>query len=579
VHNSSLAERSKLDPIVRPFVEFLLWMSGVDPGEARDAREQRRYAAIGALMTFMFGWSTVAMGHALAAAVQSKTVWAAIGFGAAWATLLTILDRILVGMPLMKDSLPYRFFQVFLIRGALAVVGSFVTAMMALLFIFHADVAAQEAQNLATSSASITGPAMRTQPVLTAQQAIKDDNAKMASLAAAVTNTRNLVTQDQKQVACEAAGTCGTETPDDPNHIGWATKLDIQKEQGDQSDLTADIANQAKQKPALQADVAAQNKIIQDVVANAAATANAQQTGIQAQTDALRTLIKTEWTMKLWVALIVAIDLSVILIKAFLPASGVDRMHRDRHEQETATRIAYGTSAEREAVIAASVKRKAERVEARDRLDHMIELNRLLAVEQRLNDKKSQPSSAPSPNGRASAPSRRLITLGTGGVTLVALVALTSHFTQQSHSRLNANAQPPRAGASTSATKTIRPATFADQRLPAPATSLAASARSYLASATGKPLLSLHMATAASVARYSPESCRTVTGMLHDPSLNLQAASSAPDAVLSELALDEIHDVASLSGCSTTAQAQTLSHLSGIDSLLKQRLRQDGAPV
>ena len=562
--------------LARGPVSFFLFMSGVDPKEAYDCGEQRRYASIGALMTFMFGWYSLAMGHALATtAGAGNNHWVQIGFGVGWAALLTLIDRIVFGQPLMKDSFGYRFIKVFALRGLLAVAGSLVTSIGALLFLFSHDVDTQIAKDRVERSTTILGPIETSPDVVNAQAKITAAGARLASLQKAVTDQQKVVTKDEQNIQCESAGTCGTGVPDDEGHIGPMTKLLMEREATDKQALDSATSTLKAQTPLIQADINKQNQIIQ-AARDTGNNTLARDNGIQERTDALRKLIKHDWTMWLWILVIVTADLCVVLFKAALPASKVDIYHRENASHAKAVAAAYEGSPQQQQVILNDLSRRAELDDVRSQLVFAHRKASLDAQRASLDAKQARDRhGGPSLSGLTTRGRRAigvgLLILAAGGLTAWATMSGDKHVPNAS------GAGPSRAVTKVLQNRKIPTASFAAYKIPNPSKIQATAARKYLIT-EGKPLVELHRATKAAVSQYSASSCATLRKATTKTNVLLNAAASSPDQTITELALDEIHDIATLSSCSA-APPPGMSHLAGIDALLDQRLRQDGVAV
>lgn len=539
-------------------VRSLIWMTGVDPDEVYDYGEQRRYATFGALITFMFGWAAVAMGDAVAQCFDRPNFALVVGGALGWATLLCILDRLVTGMPLMKDGFGYRFFQVFLIRGMLALVGSLVTATAALLLLFHSAVDNQVHLQQGTAAQKAREHVEHSGAVLAARNNISVDNGKLTDLANAVTTAQRTVDTDRANAQCEAAGTCGTMTHDaSPSKIGWATQIILDKEKTDQTALDTAVTDQAQQKPKLLQDIADNQAIIDGASKVIPQIQGAD--GLQERADALVTVLTRHWMTWPWALLVVAIELSVVLLKAFYPASRVDLAHRRQAADEADAETAYRTSPERQRLLTPAAGRRAELAEAIDVLSHRRAMARVAARQERAEARTAR---------KADRRSRRRLRPVPAVAALVgSIVVAAGTWMAVGHHGANT--------ATTPATAIQPDASFMNFRIPAPSADEAATTHGWLTT-SGRALLTLHKATALTVAGYSPTNCRQAQLAVADQAAVLTAATSAPDDVIKELALDEVHDVGMLTGCPAIPSQAMLRNLSGVDTLFTQRLHQMG---
>ena len=547
----------------RPVQRLLAAFSGTDVSSAYEHDSAIPFARLGALMMFMFGWYAVAMGHAIGIAMH-RTEWRYVtAFGFAWALFLTLFDRVIIAQTLARDGFWYRFTHLFLGRGLLAVAGSLVTSIGALLFLFQSDVSSQVVADQQRLASTIVGPVATLPQVQEAQKQIAGDNRQLATLASSVLAATNLVKVDEVQVACEANGRCGTHVPDDPNHVGPQTAADMAKQHADQVALNAAVAAQGSAAPAVRADIVQQNAVINAAYTDAG-NAVRHHDGLQSQTTALGELLARDWTMWVWVLVVVFADIAVIALRAFMPATKLDLAMRRRMSDARELAAAWNTSPQRARVLAAELDRIAVAEDARYQAEHDRDLDGM--------EGRAVPSASGS--GQRSWKSGRAIAgLASIGVVLAVAVGASGHagHTAAPGKLPTSIASPAHSNAASPAVPNARLAAY---RLPTVTAATAIATRNYLKSA-GSILLQVHHATAAMLAGYTATACRGVAAAVGSPSRDLAAAGSAPDAVLAELSLDELHDLSSLPAC-PPGPPPSMGHLAAIDKLITIRLGQNG---
>ncbi|SOD74535.1 hypothetical protein SAMN05892883_3721 [Jatrophihabitans sp. GAS493] len=109
-----------------------------------------------------------------------------------------------------------------------------------------------------------------------------------------------------------------------------------------------------------------------------------------------------------------------------------------------------------------------------------------------------------------------------------------------------------------------------------PAVSAADTARTaaYLRG-TGAPLLGMHRSAATVALNYTDDGCRALTALISPQNQDrlARAAFAVPDAVLNELAVAEIHAIATMRACNTNTSTKQLV---AVDGLLAKRFVQLG---
>ncbi|SDJ10732.1 hypothetical protein SAMN05444157_1772 [Frankineae bacterium MT45] len=92
---------------------------------------------------------------------------------------------------------------------------------------------------------------------------------------------------------------------------------------------------------------------------------------------------------------------------------------------------------------------------------------------------------------------------------------------------------------------------------------------------SGVPLLGMHRSAAAVALGYTDDGCRALTALISPQNQDgvVQAAIAVPDAVLNQLALAEIHAIATMRACNSNTSTKQLT---SVDALLTKRFVQLG---
>jgi hypothetical protein len=116
-----------------------LWLSGANLRTILATGEQGRYGLLGALILLMSVWSGAMMALAVSTSLHPP-LWATVGMGVFFFLFILGIDRLINGRPLMSDRWGYRFRNVLLARGLLAVVVATVVTHSAMVFIFSGEI-------------------------------------------------------------------------------------------------------------------------------------------------------------------------------------------------------------------------------------------------------------------------------------------------------------------------------------------------------------------------------------------------------------------------------------------------------
>ncbi|MPQ98573.1 DUF4407 domain-containing protein [Modestobacter sp. I12A-02628] len=336
----------------------MLWASGVDVDAAEQHRETRRYATFGALICLMTLWSAGAMfttarftlGLALPLALAAAAVFGGVMFS---------IDRLISQMTIEKDTLRYRVGHVLLVRGLLSVVIGMVVAHSSLTFLYAADIRHLVAVDAAAAASREVALVAQSAPETERIAALEAEVARLdAEVAAAYARTDEL----KAAWVADAIPVNGTNRAANGNYAGpgdvadplrreWETYRDVA--------LPAVLAARDTALPGLQAQLAEQRQALgqrQDAAHDAATT-----TGLSAESRAFLQLLGDDPTVWLWLLFFVVLDLVVAGLKAFWPASEVDKAKRaviaetaaqaEFNRTDTAMAAAYAHRARRAAEV------------------------------------------------------------------------------------------------------------------------------------------------------------------------------------------------------------------------------------
>ncbi|MFL6163288.1 MAG: DUF4407 domain-containing protein [Jatrophihabitantaceae bacterium] len=549
-------------------------LGGADPNDPLESNNILRHVAAGILVLTVATWALVATTLAFHSNLHASWPTALTG-GMLISTIILSIDLLITSTPLTRDTAGARA-RVIMTRGMVSLAMGLV--------ISHATILVMDRSTLQQMVATKNQAA-----VAADTKKIKDASPYPAEIAA----TQQQATADIKQIAAADTALTNAQKELDRRKKAWLDdRLCVNGTKAANGDACGrgDVANslQTAYESYLNYDMPAARKLHDDTVnaisadltaqKNANATAIAKlndeikngvaadiaNTGLVAQSDALWTLLKHDTFAWLWPIFFFIIDLAVALMKGLLPESDFDRRRRTARQQDEALDLA-GKDAPVWAELAMyKAEREAQVIRARIDADTERRINALGA--------RARDNVGPWRHWPATVRRRNWV-VGTAAL-LIALALLTSGLWR---SPARQGAQPQAAGktsTTSSAAPTVRPTQqpFAYPLKP-PVISTARATREYLLGA-GSELLTLHRAATALDQTFVASTCRTGLSLIHsdDHKLTNQIAG-LPDPLLAELILDEVHELAMQTPCSSKQDSHILHDVVGVTS---QRLTQIG---
>lgn len=317
---------------------FVAIIGGADPEDPLDLRNKARHLAVGSLIIAIAMWAFVASLLAFHSNFHGPWLMAAVGAGLL-ASVVFLFDVIITVVPL-KDTTFRSRVKVVLIRGMLSLGVGVIVAHATILFIYRDTLAAivTETNNkhVAQITKDTTGASQWTPVINQAEAQITKDRDQVKAEDAALADAQQRLDQLKKAWESDAVCVNGNRAANG-DVCGPGTEANVLKRAYETyRDVTLPPIqeNHDTNVTALRADIEKQNKTLNDANDKrsqevVAATNSARNdVGVQAQNDALRHLLATDWTAWLWPVFFFLIDIAVAFMKGALPESDFDRRRR-----------------------------------------------------------------------------------------------------------------------------------------------------------------------------------------------------------------------------------------------------------